>query len=376
MTIKKFFLVLYGAFFVMLIALGFMSSLLNRNQADVERNQETRHQTYLLAYEFRQNVDDLTSFARNYVVTGEPRYEQLYRDVLAVREGHKPRPNGQSTSLTDLMKKSGFTAEEVTEINEAKSRTENLLKIEEKAFLAMKGQYDDGTGKFKAGKPDQALAIQMLHDNIYQLEKLKAMAPINDFIFNHDLQTKSMLEKITKRGKLYLNMSIGLLILLSAIVVISLITINRKVNAPIRRLQEATQSVNTDLSQLTAVATGLANGDLSRTAEIQTQPLAFETKDEMGNLAQDFSQMIAQLRETGEAYAKMGETVKSQIADVNMLVQAAVEGNLTTRADASKHQGEFRKIVQGINGTLDAVTGPLHIAAEYIKRISVGDLPP
>jgi len=173
------------------------------------------------------------------------------------------------------------------------------------------------------------------------------------------------------------NVGISLLVLLSAIVgVVSLVTINHKVNVPIRRLQDATHSVGTDLSQLTKVATSLANGDLSHTAQIQTRPLELETKDELGNLAQDFNQMIAQLRETGEAYAKMGETVKSQIADVNTLVQAAVEGNLSTRADASKHQGDFRQIVQGINDTLDAVTGPLRIAAQYIERISVGDLPP
>ena len=167
-----------------------------------------------------------------------------------------------------------------------------------------------------------------------------------------------MLEKITKRGQLYLNVSIGLLVMLSAIVVVSLITVNRKVNKPIQMLQYATHSVALDLSHLTEVATGLVNGDLSQTAEIQTRPLEIKTKDEFGNLARDFNQMIVQLRETGEAYAKMGETVKSQIADVNMLVQAAIEGNLATRADASKHQGEFCKIVQGVNDTLDAVTEP------------------
>jgi methyl-accepting chemotaxis protein len=124
------------------------------------------------------------------------------------------------------------------------------------------------------------------------------------------------------------------------------------------------------------VATALANGDLSQIAQIQTRPLEIKTKDELGNLAQDFNQMIAQLKEAGDAYAKMGETVKSQMEDVNMLVQATMQGNLSTRADASKHQGEFRKIVQGINDILDAVTGPLHIAAEHIERISVGVLPP
>jgi methyl-accepting chemotaxis protein len=86
--------------------------------------------------------------------------------------------------------------------------------------------------------------------------------------------------------------------------------------------------------------------------------------------------MIAQLQETGEAYAKMGEVIKSQIEDVEMLVQTAIEGNLATRADASKHQGEFRKIVQGMNDTLDAVTGPMQMAAKCLDRIAKGDIPP
>jgi methyl-accepting chemotaxis protein len=375
MTIKKFFWVLYGTFFILLIALGWMSILLNRNQEDVKRSQEIRYQSYLVANEFLQTIDDLTSFARTYVVTGEPRYELSYRNVLAIREGQKPRPDGQSASLMDLMKKAGFTDEEITEMSEAKSRTENILKIQEKAILAMKGQYDDGSGKLKTGKPDQALAIRLLFDDVYHLEKMKAMTPIIAFIVNHNYQTESTLEKITTRGKLYLKISIGLLVILSAIVVVSLITVNRKVTTPIRMLQDATHSVALDLSKLTEVATGLANGDLSQTAEIQTQPLEIKTKDELGKLAQNFNQMIAQLMETGDAYAKMGEAVKSQIADVNMLVQAAIDGNLAARADASIHQGEFRKIVQGMNDTLDAVTGPLRITSQYIERISVGDLP-
>ena len=56
--------------------------------------------------------------------------------------------------------------------------------------------------------------------------------------------------------------------------------------------------------------------------------------------------------------------------------KAAVDGKLATRADASKHQGDFRKIVQGVNDTLDAVIGPLNVAANYVDRISKGDIPP
>jgi len=39
------------------------------------------------------------------------------------------------------------------------------------------------------------------------------------------------------------------------------------------------------------------------------------------------------------------------------------------------HQQIFRKIVQGVNDTLDAVVGPLHVAAHYIERLANGDLP-
>src|SRR5664279_4523028 len=59
-----------------------------------------------------------------------------------------------------------------------------------------------------------------------------------------------------------------------------------------------------------------------------------------------------------------------------MLSKAAVEGKLSIRADASRHLGDFRRIIQGVNDTLDSVIGPLNVAANYVDRISKGDLPP
>jgi len=76
------------------------------------------------------------------------------------------------------------------------------------------------------------------------------------------------------------------------------------------------------------------------------------------------------------AMQKMVETIKALVKDANMLAKAAVEGKLATRADASKHQGDFQKIVAGVNDTLDAVIGPLNVAGEYVDRISKGDIPP
>ena len=69
------------------------------------------------------------------------------------------------------------------------------------------------------------------------------------------------------------------------------------------------------------------------------------------------------------------EAVNRLVADTGMLVNTAVAGNLETRADASKHQGDFEKIVTGINRTLDAVIGPLNMAANCVDQISKGHIP-
>ncbi|MEN6581012.1 MAG: methyl-accepting chemotaxis protein [Armatimonadota bacterium] len=69
------------------------------------------------------------------------------------------------------------------------------------------------------------------------------------------------------------------------------------------------------------------------------------------------------------------DAVNALVTDADMLSRAAIEGRLETRADASKHQGDFKAIVQGVNDTLDAVIGPLNVAANYVERISGGDIP-
>ena len=67
--------------------------------------------------------------------------------------------------------------------------------------------------------------------------------------------------------------------------------------------------------------------------------------------------------------------LNGMMTDTMMLVKAALAGQLATRADASRHQGEYRQIVEGVNQTLDAVIGPLNVAADYVDKISRGVVP-
>jgi methyl-accepting chemotaxis protein len=69
------------------------------------------------------------------------------------------------------------------------------------------------------------------------------------------------------------------------------------------------------------------------------------------------------------------ESVRAMATDTSRLVEGAQRGDLAVRADATQHNGEYRSIVEGLNATLDAVVGPLNVAAEYMARIGHGDVP-
>jgi len=107
-----------------------------------------------------------------------------------------------------------------------------------------------------------------------------------------------------------------------------------------------------NLHMLTNAANAIANGDMS---------IQVSTRSENDALVMAFQHMI--------------ETIHSLIGEMNLLSEAAIAGKLDTRGDIQKFQGDFARIVQGVNNTLDAITGPLNMAAEYVDRISRGDIP-
>ena len=72
----------------------------------------------------------------------------------------------------------------------------------------------------------------------------------------------------------------------------------------------------------------------------------------------------------------IGKVLGALIGETKRLTDASVAGKLQTRGNPELVGREFRPIVEGINETLDAVVGPLNVTAEYVDRISKGDIPP
>jgi methyl-accepting chemotaxis protein len=116
-----------------------------------------------------------------------------------------------------------------------------------------------------------------------------------------------------------------------------------------------TRSITGPTSKLVAATNKMATGDFNFKLDI-------DSKDEVGQLAKGVEAVQV--------------AVQRMINDADLLARAAVDGKLATRADASKHQGDFQKVVTGVNNTLDAVINPLNVTARYVDDIAKGVIPP
>ncbi len=116
-----------------------------------------------------------------------------------------------------------------------------------------------------------------------------------------------------------------------------------------------TRSIVNPIKSVIEAAEKIASGNMNIS-------LNTDKKDETGLLAKSMKQMA--------------DNIKTLISGVNKLSEDATNGKLDSRADAEQFKGDFKALVTGINGTLDAVIKPLNVTAEYVDRISKGDIPP
>ncbi|HGE72514.1 TPA: HAMP domain-containing protein [Candidatus Poribacteria bacterium] len=155
-----------------------------------------------------------------------------------------------------------------------------------------------------------------------------------------------------------------------------------------------TISITRPISKMTDVAEKIALGDVE-------QNIDYKSGDEIGKLANALRQTVEYIKGIANAavsiskgelsieikpksdqdvlsksFIQVTDSIKALISETGDLTKAAVEGKLDTRGDTKKFQGSYRDIIEGMNNTLDAVIGPLNVAAEYVDKISRGDIPP
>lgn len=190
-----------------------------------------RQQLFLLADELRQSSDDLTRMVRTYVMTGDARYKREFEDVLAIRDGLKPRPAPMGVVYWDLLpaerasaasavapqallsqlERADADAELMDLLALAKGRSDALARIEEQAMAV----WESGPGT----EAERRLAASaMLHGAAYHEAKAGIMAGIGAFNQAMDAHTRAEVREAILRARalwiLFAGLTLGLLVAL------------------------------------------------------------------------------------------------------------------------------------------------------------------
>lgn len=221
MSIKGLFLIFLAVIFSLMGLLLFSLISLENASRDLVNASNSQYQSYLLADEFRQSSDDLTRLARLYTATGNSVYEQQYQDILDIRAGRKAREDGSLVTLSQLMKEAGFIEAEFAKLNEAEQRSNALAVIETQAMNAVKGLFEDTSGRLvNTGKPDLELARSLMYSDDYQNYKAQILEPVDEFAALLAQRTRTAVEKASEHQAqmhyLLIALIIGVLVILTA----------------------------------------------------------------------------------------------------------------------------------------------------------------
>jgi diguanylate cyclase (GGDEF)-like protein len=196
-------------------------------------------------YELRRSIDDLTKFARTYVVTKDKIYKENYDNILKIRSGDISKPenyfsvywdllkplreirhpdlNKSSDSLEKEMGKLPYNEYEYQMLDESKIYIKDILQLENKAFESLENN-------------DQSKAINLLFSKDYHKLKEKVMLPIDKFILSLEKRTTKKIENFNSNNeklykKLYILISLGFIL---SFIIIWLIF--KKIINPIKKL--------------------------------------------------------------------------------------------------------------------------------------------
>jgi diguanylate cyclase (GGDEF)-like protein len=172
-------------------------------EKQLDRANERRLVSYQLADELRRSSDELTRMIRTYAVTGDPRYKKCFYDILDIRNGKIPRPegysniywdlvlsnmkpppaeSGQGIPLLELMRQAGFTEGEFTKLAQAKNISDELTAVEFEAMRLVESIGPEAEANHERGR-------LMLYDKNYHQIKANIMQPINEFLVMMDKRT-------------------------------------------------------------------------------------------------------------------------------------------------------------------------------------------
>ncbi|HAS6338367.1 TPA: methyl-accepting chemotaxis protein [Vibrio vulnificus] len=349
------------------IGLGIVISVvtvlqLNGLLQKVNQMSQVRYQSYQAADELRQSSDDLTRLGRTYVLTGDETYEKMYMDILAIRNGDKPRPqnyhtiywdlvlnygqkpkaDGARISLQKMMENLGFTQSEFQLLKQAQQNSDALVNMEVKAMNAVKGLYSDSSGNYtRRAEPDMAMAAKLLHSKEYHQEKAKIMAPIDEFFKELEARTNRQFEAAAHDVTTTVMIGNVSLIVVFVIAIIGYVLVNRKVVKPIDQMANILKEVD-------------VNSDL-------TLRVDDKSNNELGVIGTTINKVLISYAKTINKINQVNDT----ISNISEAIQSITHRNISMAGQQNQEMEMAATAMEEMTAALSNVAQSTNMAEQY-----------
>ncbi|MCA3952570.1 methyl-accepting chemotaxis protein [Vibrio vulnificus] len=349
------------------IGLGIVISVvtvlqLNGLLQTVNQMSQVRYQSYQAADELRQSSDDLTRLGRTYVLTGDEAYEKMYMDILAIRNGDKPRPqnyhtiywdlvlnygqkpkaDGARVSLQKMMENLGFTQSEFQLLKQAQQNSDALVNMEVKAMNAVKGLYPDSSGNYtRRAEPDMAMAAKLLHSKEYHQEKAKIMAPIDEFFKELEARTNRQFEAAAHDVTTTVMIGNVSLIVVFVIAIIGYVLVNRKVVKPIDQMANILKEVD-------------VNSDL-------TLRVDDKSNNELGVIGTTINKVLISYAKTINKINQVNDT----ISNISEAIQSITHKNISMAGQQNQEMEMAATAMEEMTAALSNVAQSTNMAEQY-----------
>lgn len=340
----------------LIILIGLIFKLVD-NQIDLSNHSANRYQSYQTAIELRKSSDDLTRLARTYVSTGNSIYEDQYWEILNVRNGISPRPDGSKIPLLNIMKNLKFSQSEFDLLSQSEINSNELVNTETRAMHAVKGMFSNDDVNYTIKKePDFQLAQKIMFDDKYHQDKESIMSPIRLFFEQLDKRTSATVNQYKAKSEDTLrNIAIltGLIWIVFTVLFIALFrTRNVTKHAELENERIKLQSESDRIREMTLFVNNISKGNLD---------VDFSLKGDQDVL--------------GHSLLSMRDNLNSIITDTHQLAIGAGEhGRLSDRISEENKVGLWKDLARSINSMLASVSAPILSIGGIMKSMAEGDL--
>ena len=200
------------------------------------------------------------------------------------------------------------------------------------------------------GDRDGAKSVLFGADNVKALDAVNAAA--DDLTKFKEARAKTVVVEAQESARLATTIAVSLVVLACGLGLgIALFLARGIANNVARVAATARQVAQVDLPSFLAVAKALAAGDLTQDAAVSATRVDVRSRDEIGQMAGDFNQMIDGLQQTGAAFAEMSANLRDSIGEV----RSAADGLASTSQQLGDGAAQTSQAVQQVTVAVQQV---------------------